>query len=119
MDEGLGFDNTEVAYRALMKGYRILVDETNVGICIDHWNTLEGTPEHGLGRERRLNDPRFVWEMQMLQDGKLPLKRTQELDDKIELLYKMPEEIPNKDAVEWMREHTEEIVTKWMKEVKL
>lgn len=118
-DEGLGFDNTEIAYRAILSGYKLLVDDTNICVCIDHWNTLEGTVEHGLGRERRLSDPRYIWEMQMIEDGKLPLKRTQEIDDKIELLYEMPKEVPTEDAVKWVRENTEGIVTKWMEEVEL
>lgn len=119
MDEGLGFDNTEMAMRALRKGYKILVDETNIAVCIDHWEALKGTKEHGLGRERRLNDPRYIWEERMLDNGKLPMVRTQEIDDKIELLYTIPEEIKTEDAVKWMRAHTKEIVDKWDKEVKL
>lgn len=119
MDEGLGFDNTEFALRALMAGYKIVLDETNVCICIDHWETLKGTTEHGMGREKRLSDPRFLWEKQMLEDGKLPLKRTQEIDDKIELLYTIPDEVPNEDAVDWMRDHLEQTVSKWLKEVKI
>ena len=119
-DEGLGFDNTEFAYRALVAGYKLIVDDTNICTCIDHWNVLEGTVEHGLGRERRLSDPRYIWEMQMIEDGKLPLRRTQEVDDKIELLYEIPEEVPlGGPEVQWMRDHTEEIVTRWIDEVKL
>jgi glycosyltransferase involved in cell wall biosynthesis len=117
-DEGLGFDNTEFAFRAITAGYKLIVDDTNICTCIDHWNALEGTVEHGLGRERRLSDPRYIWEMQMIEDGKLPLRRTQEIDDKIELLYEMPAEVPTEDAVKWMRENTESIVTKWIEEVK-
>jgi hypothetical protein len=112
-DFGLGFNNTELAWRALQKGYGIIIDETNVATCIDHWNALEGTREHGLLRERRLNDPQFLWMMQQVKDGKLPLVRTQELDDQINLTYEMPE-LGQQDAVEWMREHMDEIVEKWL-----
>lgn len=119
MDEGLGFDNTEFAWRALRAGYKLLVDDTNIATCIDHWNALEGTEEHGLGREKRLNDPRFIWEMQMIEDGKLPLRVTQAINDKIELLYEMPEDIPlGGPEVQWMRDHTEEIVTGWLEKYK-
>jgi len=113
-DEGLGFDNTEFAYRALLLGYKLLVDDTNVAMCIDHWNTLVGTPEHGLGRERRLSDPRFLWVQQMIEDGKLPLKMTQALNDQIELIYEMPEEVPTKDAVKWMKANMGNIALGWM-----
>ncbi|MCK9355136.1 MAG: glycosyltransferase [Gallionella sp.] len=119
MDESLGFDNTEFAMRALKSGYGLLVDDTNLAVCIDHWNTLEGTEEHGLGRERTLNDPRFFWEEEMLDAGKLPLKRTQTIDDTIELLYTMPDEVPTEDAVKWMRANTKRLVDQWKEEVKL
>ena len=113
-DEGLGFDNTEFAWRAVQLGYDIIVDETNIATCIDHWETLKGTQEHGLGRERRLNDPRFLWEMQQVKEGKLPLVRTQEVDDSIELLYTMPDTLDPKEAVTWIREHMDEVVAKWL-----
>lgn len=116
-DFGLGFNNTELAYRALQKGYKIIIDETNVATCIDHWNALEGTTEHGLKREVRLNDPQYLWMMGMIQEGKLPLARTQEIDDLIDLEYQMPEDLNQEDAVTWMRDHMEEIVEYWPKEV--
>ena len=118
-DEGLGFDNTDFAYRALESGYKIMIDEANIATCIDHWKTLEGTPEHGLGRERRLNDPRFLFLISMLGQKKLPLKRTQEIDDKIDLQYEMPKEVPTEDAVKWIKAHMDQICYRWMQEVKL
>jgi glycosyltransferase involved in cell wall biosynthesis len=111
-DFGLGFNNTELSFRALQKGYKIIIDEENIATCIDHWKTLEGTPEHGLLRERRLNDPQFLWMIQMIKDGKLPLKRTQEIDDKINLTYEMPE-LGQQDAVEWIRDNMDKIVIGW------
>jgi len=113
-DEGLGFDNTDFAYRALRSGFRIMIDETNVATCIDHWKTLEGTPEHGLLRERRLNDPQFLWMKEMTEQGKLPLIRTQEIDDQIDLQYTIPPKIDNKDTVQWMRDNMLEIVQPWL-----
>jgi len=112
-DFGLGFNNTEFAYRALKKGYKIIIDETNVATCIDHWKTLEGTPEHGLLREVRLNDPLFLFLMQMEKDGYLPLKRTQEIDDKIDLQYTMPD-LGQQDAVEWIRDNMDEVAIGWI-----
>lgn len=117
-DEGLGFDNTDLAFRALKKGYTIALDETNIATCIDHWNALEGTVEHGLGRERRLSDPRFLWEMQMIEAGKLPLTRTQEVDDTIELLYEMPKDVPTEDAVKWIRANMDSLCLSWMEKYK-
>lgn len=41
MDEkGVGYDNTEIAYRAMQAGYRLLVDDTNVASCIRHQDYL-------------------------------------------------------------------------------
>lgn len=113
-DEGLGYDNTCIALRALLKGYKILVDETNVAVCIDHWAALMNKRENVLGRARRLNDPRYSWEMEMINKKLLPIVRTQEIDDKIELLYEIPEEVSDLDVVKWIREHGPEIVYKWL-----
>lgn len=43
-DEGLGYDNTDIAYRALKAGYRILIDDTNVATCLD-FGSAAGNPE--------------------------------------------------------------------------
>lgn len=116
-DFGLGFNNTEIAFRALKKGAGLLVDDTNIATCIDHWNALEGTPEHGLKRERRLNDPQYFWMLDMIIDGKLPLKRAQELDDKLDLTYEMPEDLPKGDEVKWVNANLEKIVAGWKEKV--
>lgn len=114
MDEGLGFDNTDIALRALTKGYTILVDETNVAVCIDHWEALSGTRENVLGRARRLNDPRYSWEKEMIKTKKLPIIRTQEVDDKIDLIYKIPDEVDDKDVVKWLRKNGPEVTYNWL-----
>jgi hypothetical protein len=36
LDDGLGYDNTEIAYRALKNGYKIIIDETNVVTGLYH-----------------------------------------------------------------------------------
>lgn len=116
-DEGLGFDNTSIAYRALQMGYRIIVDDTNVAYGIDHWKPLKGIDDTlSIGRHRNLSDPRFAFEMNMIKQGKLPLKRDEELDNKISLTYEMPKEIKDEEVKYWIREHTEEIASKWLKE---
>lgn len=114
-DEGLGYDNTDIAYRVLKSGYKLIVDETNVAVCIDHWEALQNDRENVLGRARRLNDPRYQWACEMIDQGKLPLKRTQEEDDKIELLYEIPDTVDDKDVVKWIRENGPEIVYNWLK----
>lgn len=114
-DEGLGWDNTDIAYRALQSGYKILLDETNIAVCIDHWKTLEGSKEHGLERERRLNDPRYYWMQTLIEAKKLGLVRTQEEDDKIDLQYDMPKDVPVGNEVIWLKENMEKIVLEWLK----
>lgn len=59
-DFGLGFNNTDLALRALKAGYRIIVDDNNIASCINHWDALKGKDENGgMERGRRLNDPLF------------------------------------------------------------
>lgn len=113
-DESLGFDNTEIIYRAKHFGYKVWIDEWNHCVCIDHMATL-GKDENGksVNRHRRLNDPRYVWMERQLQLGKLPWSRTKEIDDTIDLQYTIPEEIPDDKCVEWMRKETPNIVSSW------
>jgi hypothetical protein len=114
-DESLGYDNTDIAYRALKSGHEIIIDETNVAICLDLWPILKGSAENGgEDRGRRLNDPRFYWMVKMIKDGKLPLVRTQEKDDTINLQYEIPKEVKTDDAQTWMEENIVEVVKKWL-----
>lgn len=114
-DFGLGWDNTSIAYRALMAGYKILLDETNVAICIDHWPFLKGAKENGgMERARRLNDPIYLFETQMLKSKKLPLKRTQEIDDQIDCEYEVPKDISDDDMVRWVQANAENLVIQWL-----
>jgi len=110
-DEALGFDDTEIIYRAFETSKKLLIDDSIVAICIDHWGVL-GKDEGGtsVNRTRRLNDPRYIWMVEQIEAGKLPLIRTQEIDDKIDLQYTIPEEVSDDDAVEWMKKHLPEIV---------
>lgn len=116
LDFGLGYDNTIIAYMALQAGYKILLDETNIAICIDHWAALKGTRENVLGRARRLNDPLYVWAINMIEQGKLPLRRTQEIDDQIQLSYEIPESVNDEDVVKWINENSPAIVESWLKQ---
>ncbi len=68
MDEGMGYDNTEIATRALKLGYSIIIDDTNIcqTVNIGH---------HGL----ELNTK--GWER--LNKGDLPIIRDEKIDQEI------------------------------------
>lgn len=42
-DEGIGYDNTEIAYRALKAGYKLVIDDRNIAICLDLFPKAEGS----------------------------------------------------------------------------
>lgn len=114
MDEGLGFDNTEFAWRALQAGYEIVIDELNVAICLDHWKPLKDKPKQlGEGRDRSLNDPRYLFLITAIEEGKLPLKVTQDINNTIDLQYIMPDGV---DSTEWIRKNANDIAVKWLQE---
>lgn len=114
-DEALGFDNTEFTYRALKAGYEVIIDDTNVATGLDHWKPLKDKPEQlGEDRERNLNDPRFFWMKRMMKENKLPLARDEEIDNKLLLKYKIPEDVLKDEVVKWMNDHMEDIMEKWV-----
>jgi glycosyltransferase involved in cell wall biosynthesis len=113
MDDGLGYDNCEIAYRATKLGYRIIVDDTNVAKCVNLWPIIGGTSQNILSRERMLNPPRWSWVKRNTDSGKLPIKRDEKLDQSISLPFEVPKEIKDNDCAEWIRTHEEEIMKKW------
>lgn len=113
MDAGLGFDNTELAHRALTAGYTILVDDTNISKCINLWPVIGGTQENILNRDRLLNPPRYLWLIRAMERGRLPLVRDPKLDANLDLPFTVPETVTEKDASQWIEDHTEEIVKGW------
>lgn len=117
-DEALGFDNTEMAYRALATGHKIYIDESNIGLCIDHWGAL-GKDEGGksVNRTRRLNDPRFEFLILSLKNGKLPIKRDKNTDDKIDLQYEIPSEVPDEKCAIWARSHQLRLAKQWYEQL--
>jgi len=119
-DFGLGFNNTDLAYRALKAGYRIIVDDTNLATCIDHWQALKGKDENGgMEQGRRLNDPLFLWAKNMIDMGKLPIFRNQEIDDKINLSYKPPKGMSDDEFTKkWLPENGARIAAEWLEEYK-
>ncbi|GIW70215.1 MAG: hypothetical protein KatS3mg101_0962 [Patescibacteria group bacterium] len=40
---GLGYDNTEICFRAIELGYRLLIDDSNIAKCINIWGEVGGT----------------------------------------------------------------------------
>ena len=111
-DDALGYDDTEIVYRGNQLGANLIIDETNVCSCIDHWGALKGTEMNGTDREHNLNDPRFVWLVNQMESG-LDAKRVQKIDDKIDLKYEIPKDTDQDQAVVWMKAHLEEIVKGW------
>ena len=113
MDEGLGYDNTEMAYRALKLGYRLIVDDTNISKCINLWPIIGGTPQNIVKRDRALNPPRWEWLRKHTESGDLPIIRDEKLDQTISLPFEVPEEISDNECSTWIAQHTPEIVKGW------
>lgn len=114
-DEGLGYDNTEIALRALKQGYRLIIDDTNIAKCVNLWPIIGGTPQNISKRERILNTPRWKWFTDQVLKNKLPIKRDEKIDKSISLPFEVPVEIEDKDCSGWINTHSEEIVSEWEK----
>ena len=54
----------------------------------------------------------------MIEKNKLPIVRTQEIDDKIELLYEIPNEVDDLDVVKWLSKNGAEVTYKWLEQYK-
>lgn len=117
-DEGLGFDNAEIAYRAMSLGSKLYIDEINQAICIDHWGVL-GVDEGGKGinRRRRLNDPRFQFMVEGMKKGIIPIIRDEALDNRLSLQYEIPESVSDLKCADWIRENYKDIAQKWIQEI--
>jgi glycosyltransferase involved in cell wall biosynthesis len=115
MDDGLGYDNLELAYRALKMGYRIIIDDTNIASCINLWPIIGGTSQNITSRERMLNPPRWNWLKIMTDEGRMPLRRDEKIDKATTLPFEVPKEVEDKDCSQWISDHTEEIVRGWLK----
>jgi len=113
MDDGLGYDNTCLAFRALKLGYKIIIDDTNICKCINLWPIIGGTPQNIVKRDRALNPPRYIWLTDKTEKGKLPIIRDEKLDQFISLPFEVPEEIPDDQCSGWITQHTQEILKGW------
>lgn len=112
-DNGLGYDNTEIAYRALELGYRIIVDDTNIAKCINLWPFIAGQPENIVGRDRHLAVPYYFYLGKKMREGWSPV-RDQKKDDALDLDFDIPKEIPDEQCAKWINDHAEEVVLKWL-----
>jgi glycosyltransferase involved in cell wall biosynthesis len=113
-DDGLGFDNTEIAYRVLQKGYDIIIDDTNIANCIDLWPILRGEPENIVDREIHLSTPQWIY----FQKKKFDPVRDEKIDESISLDFRVPKGTKPKDADKWINKNAERIADKWIKEGK-
>lgn len=112
-DDGLGYDNTELAYRALQKGYEVLIDDRNEAVCLNLWPIIGGTAENIVERERHLSTPFYTWFKRQMEAGKLPIVRDVKKDEAIHLTFEVPQDVPDSEASEWINAHTKEIVEGW------
>lgn len=119
MGDGLGFDNTEIAKRAQLAGYEILIDDTNKAVCIDLWPHIGGKKENIVERERHMNGPRWLWFERNMEKGTLPLVRDESLDEKISLPFTVPSEIKDEDCNTWILDNAEKLVEEWEKNIQL
>jgi len=115
-DDGLGFNNTEIAMRALRAGFPIIIDERNKAICLDLWEHLAGDDENAKDREWNLNDARYFFIEQLTKMGILPLVRDANIDRKIKLDNKMPKGLDQEGAAKWIQKNTKIIAKRWIKE---
>lgn len=117
-DDGLGFNNTEIAYRAQKLGYQILVDERLRAKCLDLWEYLAGHEENAKDREYNLNDARFRFLVWMTDKGYLPIIRDEAIDKRIKLDTPIPEGLNQKEASDWMQNNASKVARKLIEEWK-
>lgn len=115
-DDGLGFNNTDIAMRALKGGFGLIIDERNKATCLDLWEHLTGDDENAKDREWNLNDARYLFLYYLTKMGVLPLVRDANIDRKIKLDNKMPKGLDQEGAAKWISKNAVNISKKWMKE---
>lgn len=118
-DDGLGFNNTDIAFRALRAGYPIIIDERNRAICLDLWEYLTGDAENAIRREWNLNDARFTFLVSLTKSGALPLVRDANIDRKLKLDNHMPDNLDQEGAAHWIQKNAIPLAKRWIKELAL
>lgn len=112
-DDGLGFNNTEIAFRAMKAGFGVIVDERLQAVCLDLWEYLTGHKENAIKREWNLNDARYLFIYNMTNHGKLPIIRDSNLDRKIKFDNQMPEGLNQEGAARWIQKNAGKLAKKW------
>jgi glycosyltransferase involved in cell wall biosynthesis len=112
-DDGLGYNNTDIAFRALKAGYGLIVDERLSGVCLDLWEYLTGHKENALKREWNLNDARYEFIYRMTNKGKLPIVRDSNLDRRLKFDNQMPDGLDQEGAAKWIQANAERLAKKW------
>lgn len=108
-DEALGWDDTEIIYRAQALGYNVIIDDTNQCVCIDHDTILENSRK----TSRRDNTPRYVWMVDQIKKGNLPVVRDIEIEKNIDLQYTIPETVDDDKIDMWIRANLANIIKPW------
>jgi len=113
MDDGLGYDNTEIAYRAMKLGSKIWLDDGNIAVCIDHWETLKDSPQNIPDRHWHLNPPRYFWLEDQTERGNIPIIRDKKVDNAIKLIHDLPK-LKDLDKIPlWFKNNYVKIARGW------
>lgn len=110
-DNGLGYDNTDLAYRTLQLGFDIIIDDTNVATCLDLIPHIGGTKENVTEKERSFGLVYFTWMIEQMKKGNLPIIRDSDLDKTITHKVEVPEGVT--DVARWIDENALHIATEW------
>jgi glycosyltransferase involved in cell wall biosynthesis len=86
LDDGLGFDNTDIAMRAIKLGSVIQLDITNVAECLHHQSLLKDK-EPFLPEARAYNESRYEKLFTLTEKGELPLVRDENIDASLDLSH--------------------------------
>lgn len=114
-DNGMGYDNAEIAYRAMKRGYEIILDDTNVAKCLDLDKYFIKTDQDVQDRDKRLAIPYWVWLTELIKSNELPTIRDPEIDARIDFDFMAPDGMDKEDTIKWIRENAVEIAKQWKK----
>lgn len=114
-DYGLGFDNAEIAYRAMETGHDLYVDDGLVAKClqINQYNERE---DHWSDKDFHLSDPRYMFMKKAMEKGMISFIRDESLDKKFKLTYEYDHNMNKEEYTKWLTKNTEDIADKWIKE---
>lgn len=120
-DDGMGFDNSEIAFRAKKLGSRIFVDEWNVAVCLDHRPLISGDESGSRdNRDINLNDPRHVLLLKLMEQEKVGIVRDEKTDQSIQVDYEVPKLLQKEstdDIANWVKKNAIRIADQWMLEL--